>query len=131
MVDGFKKLEIGGKGMLNSKRSIVTSLSCVLLGMALHAPTAFAGLSDDPPSIKVSYNELDLSKQAGAQKLYQRIKRAANTVCEESFSSMGPLRSVRHQRECEQKAIDNAVADVNRPLLSALWKRQTRVASTR
>jgi UrcA family protein len=131
MVDGLKKLEIGGKIMLHSNKSFVTSVSCVLLGLALHAPAAFAGLSDDPPSIKVSYNELDLSKQAGAEELYRRIKRAAQTVCQESFRSMGPLRSAGYQKKCQQKAIDNAVNDVNRPLLSALWQRQTRVASTR
>lgn len=117
--------------MLNSKRSWVTSVSCVLLGVALYTPTAFAGLSDDPPSIKVSYGELDLSNPAGAESLYRRIKQAARTVCAESARSSGPLRPYNGQKKCEETAIGNAVNDVNRPLVSALWQKQTRVASNR
>ena len=117
--------------MLNSNKSFVTSVSCILLGLSLYAPAAFAGLNDDPPSLKVSYKELDVSKPAGAEELYRRIKRAANTVCDESFRSMGPLRSAGHEKKCIEKAIDNAVSDVNEPLLTALWQGQPRVASTR
>ena len=117
--------------MLNSNRSFVTGVSCLLLGLSLYAPAAFAGLSDDPPSLKVNYKELDLSKSAGAEALYRRIKRAASTVCAESFRTMGPLRSAGHEKECIEKAIDNAVSDVNEPLLTALWQGQPRVAANR
>lgn len=117
--------------MLNSNKSLVTSMGCILLGLALYTPTAFAGLNDDPPSLKVSYKDLDMSKQEGAEALYRRIKWAANRVCEESFHSAGPLRSAGGERKCVKRAIDNAVNEVNEPQLTALWKGQTRVASTR
>ncbi|HEU4627395.1 MAG TPA: UrcA family protein [Steroidobacteraceae bacterium] len=118
--------------MLNSKKSFVTSVSCILFGLALHAPAAFAKLSDDPPSLKVSFKELDLSKQAGAEELYRRITRAANAVCREAFQSPSPAFPTRNEHQkCIEAAIDNAVSEVNQPLVSALSKRQTRVASTR
>jgi UrcA family protein len=113
--------------MLYSKKSFVTSVSCVLFGFALYAPAAFAGLEDDPPSIKVSYAELDLSKPAGAQTLYRRIKKAAQAVCAESFQGSGPVRPFG-QKQCEERAIERAVNEVNRPLLSSLWQKQPRFA---
>jgi UrcA family protein len=117
--------------MLTSKKSLVTSVSCVLFGLALYTPAAFAGLSDDPPSIKVSYTDLDPSKPAGAEALYHRITRAARTVCAESFRTSIPYRRVSGQKQCEEKAIGNAVNDVNHPLVSALWEKQPRLAANR
>lgn len=110
--------------MLNSTRPFVTGVSCALIGFALHGQTAFASLADDPPSIKVSYAELDLSKPAGAQELYRRIKRAAKAVCGSSFSTADLRRSL-NQKKCYESAIDDAVSRVDRPVLSALHKEDT------
>lgn len=76
------------------------------------------------PSVKsqtVSYADLDLSKPAGVQTLYQRIKAAARNVC-------GPVdqytyaSSHRAFRKCCETAIADAVAQVDRPTLTALHK---------
>jgi UrcA family protein len=130
MVDG-SKLKRGAKIMLNSKKSWVSSVSCVLFGLALYTPAAFAGLRDDPPSINVSYSTLDLSKPAAAETLYRRIRQAARSVCAESYRGMGPLRPYSDKKKCEATAIGKAVSDVNHPLLSALWQKQTRLAANR
>ena len=116
--------------MSNSNRVFV-GVSCVVMGFALHAPTAFAALSDDPPSLTLTYQDLDLASNAGAEHLYQRITRAANEVCRVIPDRKDPTGSPSRRAQCVEKAVGNAVRDVDQPLVSALWKHQTRVASAR
>jgi UrcA family protein len=71
-----------------------------------------------PPSKKVSYADLDISKPAGAKVLYGRIVRAARDVCESTgFYS---FRAAQLTNQCVDYAIDNAVKGVGSPALSAL-----------
>ena len=88
--------------------------------------TAFSASAE--PSVKsqaVSFADLDLSKPAGAQTLYKRIKAAARHVC-------GPadrytfVVSPQSFRKCYDKAIADAVAQVDRPSLTALHRQETR-----
>ena len=74
----------------------------------------------------VSYADLDLSKPAGAQTLYKRIKAAARVVCgpADHYSYMTP----KAFRECFETAIADAVAQVDRPSLTALHRVETRTA---
>ncbi len=69
-----------------------------------------------PPSVTVSYADLDLAKAAGAERLYSRISRAARSVCQ--FNPKD-LRQAISGRACMSTAINKAVADVNKPLLTA------------
>src|SRR5262245_21233187 len=75
----------------------------------------------------VSYADLDLSKPAGAQTLYKRIKAAARQVCgpSDQYTFVTPARAFR---ECYAKAIADAVAQVDRPSLTALHREETRTA---
>jgi UrcA family protein len=67
----------------------------------------------------VSYADLDLSKPAGAQALYNRIKRAAREVCGSAdyYKNVSPPKA---WRECVDTAVADAVAEVDRPSLTAL-----------
>jgi UrcA family protein len=119
--------------MLYSSKSLVATVSCALFGLALHAPAAFASLSDNPPNLAVSYSELDLSSSQDSQILYARIDKAARKVCEASVSTAtsNTLKASR-LKKCYTAAVDNAVADVNQPQLSALHENKaTRIASIR
>jgi UrcA family protein len=116
--------------MSNPNRSFAIGVSCIVIGLALNASPAFAALSDNPPSLTVKYEELDLSKSAGAKELYRRIKRAAKAVCREAIDYRNLQESGRYA-QCIQGATDEAVREVDKPLVSALWKSQTRVASIR
>jgi UrcA family protein len=91
--------------------------------------TAYSASAE--PSVKsqrVGFADLDLSKPAGAQTLYKRIKAAARHVC-------GPVDryaytvSPQSFRQCYEKAIADAVAQVDRPSLTALHTQETRPAS--
>ncbi|HXO14916.1 MAG TPA: UrcA family protein [Steroidobacteraceae bacterium] len=89
-----------------------TSITC-LLG-ATQAPAA------DPSgarSVTVSYRDLNLSSIEGATALYQRIKRAANHVCDEPGAGIAHF---QEWKSCYQAAIADAVAKVNTPLLTAV-----------
>jgi UrcA family protein len=106
------------------RQLLVTSLAVATLSLA---STGFAS-ADDVRKVTVSYAELDLSKPAGADALYQRIKRAAFLVCGGEDSPIGWNRIQKQQ--CISASVDEAVAKVNAPLLSALHQGQnTRVAS--
>lgn len=78
-------------------------------------------------SLAVSFADLDLSKSAGAQTLYKRIKAAARHVC-------GPtdqytfVTSASAFRQCFEKAVADAVAQVDRPSLTALHREEARTA---
>jgi UrcA family protein len=91
----------------------LTSITC-LLG-ATQAPAA------DPSgarSVTVSYRDLNLSTIEGATALYQRIRHAANSVCDEPGAGVA-----RYQewKSCYQAAIADAVAKVNSPLLTSVY----------
>jgi UrcA family protein len=78
----------------------------------VHAAPAGIGRGE-----KVSFADLDLNEQAGAAILYQRIQRAAAHVC--SDFDHPRLFMQRVYADCRQLAIDDAVARINRPALSA------------
>jgi UrcA family protein len=59
----------------------------------------------------VRFTDLDVTRPAGAQKLYSRIKRAAHEVCQ--VDGRGG-----YDRGCAEDAIARAVAKVGSPLLS-------------
>ena len=90
-----------------------TSVAC-LLG-ATPAPAADPG---GPRTETVNYRDLNLSTIEGATALYQRIRHAANSVCDEPGAGVA-----RYQawRSCYQAAIADAVAKVNSPLLTSVY----------
>jgi UrcA family protein len=67
-------------------------------------------------SEKVNFVDLNLNTLAGVNVLYDRITRAARSVC-------APADEFAHHSEyakCCQTAVDAAIAKVNNPLLSAV-----------
>jgi UrcA family protein len=79
-----------------------------------------AAISDDPPQRTVSYADLNLSNTAGAAALYARIKSAARVVCEPQLNR--ELAMNTNYKRCVDEAIGRAVADVNAPVLVALYR---------
>lgn len=91
-----------------------TSVVC-LLGAA----QASAADPDSSRSITVNYRDLNLSTIQGATELYQRLTRATRAVCD------GPQTGVHAYQEwksCYQAAMADAVAKVNSPLVTALYR---------
>jgi UrcA family protein len=65
----------------------------------------------------VRYSDLDISKMKGAKTLYLRIRYAAETLCENA-ATWGK----KEGQACVHKAVDDAVARVNSPLLSQYYQ---------
>ena len=73
-------------------------------------------------SVTVHFSDLDLAKRKDSKLLYIRLKDAAEDVCGDEFETMDL--AVRFEiRQCEQQAIESAVARVDRPLLTTLYDR--------
>ena len=89
----------------------------VVLVIALSAGEAAANSSQDK-SRAVAYAELDLSSPAGAEKLYERLQRAAAEVCGFYQSSTLITASIKTDKQaCYVDALSRAVAQIDAPLL--------------
>jgi UrcA family protein len=96
------------------------SLCRLTLGtLALAALTGAAQAAPLPaaPSVTVSYRDLDMNTEAGAQQLYQRIRGAARSVCGEAGRS---LLEQMQWKSCVRGSTTAAVTSVHSPLLSEL-----------
>jgi UrcA family protein len=77
-------------------------------------------IRDHQVQVSVYFGDLDLSHQAGAQELIGRLEVAASKVCG-GMPDIRDLTRFQMYRACSKKALDNAVADVGRPIVSALY----------
>jgi len=96
---------------------------CLAAIVGFNAADASAGsLSSDPsasdglPKQVVRFHSLDLSRIEGVTTLYGRLRNAARAVCDPLKGREMWIRE--EQRACMDKAIADAVASINRPLLS-------------
>lgn len=111
-------------------RAWIGGLAALCLTIGAQQASAEAEF-EDFRSITISYSDLDLTRQAGIETLYKRISSAARAAC-------GPaslhkydafLSSRKAWRECVDRAIANAVAEIGEPKLTALHvERSRRVA---
>lgn len=85
---------------------------------AFAAPAAAAPSNPDLRTTVVKYSDLDLSRQAGADVLIARIKRAADTVCDYG-SSTRSLAGASNYRNCVRDTTASVVRAVNAPLVTA------------
>jgi UrcA family protein len=90
------------------------------LGGWLLASTAFAATSTEVPSVRVNYSELDLGKDAGVERLYARLRHAAEKVC--GGADNRDLAALRHQQACVRASLDRAVEAVHSSRLTARHK---------
>jgi UrcA family protein len=68
----------------------------------------------------VRFGDLDLGSQHGADQLYSRLLNAARYVCGDTSDPVYfyERHAVRH---CEQVSIENAVAEIGRPKVTAVY----------
>jgi UrcA family protein len=80
--------------------------------------SVIAGAAEDDQKA-VTYTELTASSAQGAAALYNRLRMAAAEVC--SPLDHGDLASKMHMKACMNKAIMDAVSQVNQPALTAAY----------
>ena len=91
----------------------------LVLSLVIAAPLCAQPAGDEPPSRMVSYTELDLANPAADEKLYRRIKAAAQEVCR-GFEGR-ELAKIKLHRDCVDGAIGHAVVQVNHPKFTAYY----------
>jgi UrcA family protein len=102
--------------MFNLKLSAVLTaiISCLAAGHA----SADIGSTDDVPKIVVSLAGVEMSSPKGAEMVYGRIRTAARIVCRVDQSR--EPQQIARSRVCFRSTMDDAVAQADRPVLSAL-----------
>ncbi|WP_129781241.1 UrcA family protein [Peristeroidobacter soli] len=94
----------------------VTALS---FGVAAHAGEVSTDVVG-PATTTVRYGDLDLSKQADAQKLYGRLQRASDNVCGE-YKELRNLQKMKLYNVCYQDALARAVDTVGHAAVKAAY----------
>jgi len=105
------------KRQFQSIPSIIATMLVAFAGLAKAGGSAAA----EPPatlSKKVTFSDLNLDTQAGANALYARLRHAAEEVCE-PFDGNELSRHSMWQR-CVGNSLAAAVAKVNKPKVTAL-----------
>lgn len=102
----------------------LVALSCTAISSMALADQSAAPESSAEHSIThwlvtypVGYSDLDVSKLKGAKLLYLRIRHAAEVLCE-STATWGK----KEGEACVNKAVNDAVARVNIPLLTQYYE---------
>jgi UrcA family protein len=73
--------------------------------------------------VTVRYGDLDLASSEGAAVLYQRLHKAARTVCGASeIYERRDLQRVYAHRECYERVLSATVQKVSHPILAALHR---------
>ena len=96
---------------------------CATIGQAWMVNTARAANAPASQSLRLTVNDLDLSKQADVATLYARIKSAANQACGADVVTGSRLPS-KDMKQCLSQAIDGAVMQINNPTLTAFHKHE-------
>jgi UrcA family protein len=106
------------KTQSNSAKFIVAvgflALGCMAIGGTARAfEPSVDSTTNRSVTYRVGYGDLDVSKLKGAKILYWRIRYAADKLCE-SAATWGK----KEGDACMQKAVNDAVARVDAPLLT-------------
>jgi UrcA family protein len=87
--------------------------STAIVGTALASEPTATSTTQWSLSYPVRYSDLDLSTTKGAKTLYLRVRYAAEMLCE-SAATWGK----KEGEACVNKAVNDAVARINAPLLT-------------
>ena len=101
---------------------------CIAAGLMALAAPAIAADSLQAPTKAVSTASVDFHNSAAVRAFYSRLKTAANMVCD-SYSANS--RVTQADIACAHRALAEAVRNVDRPLLTAMYENDgaTRLAS--
>jgi UrcA family protein len=103
------------------------------LAMVLAAPAASVAASDDEGGaiqVKVSYGDVNLNTAKGATRLLQRLDDAAIKVCGGRIISNPIDVEMARGSDCYRSVMEHTVAQINSPVLSALYGRAMTLAAS-
>lgn len=97
---------------IRPSQMLATALAAVL-------PVAIVSASVATPTIRVTYQDLNLATAAGVTALYQRVQRAAGDYCGATRDLTGTRVSPQFSR-CVKDAVASTVKQIDVPRLTAL-----------
>lgn len=111
---------------LISRQVRLVSLTAVAMGLGTLVSThsqAAAAANRETSSVTVHYGDLNLSKPRDVDTLYIRLHNSAKDVCgdDEDVVEIWKLDTIAR---CEQQAMENAVATIRSPMLTALYDKR-------
>jgi UrcA family protein len=109
------------------------SIKTLIAGLAIAglAQTASAETHFRERNILVRYGDLNLESEAGATKLLKRLANAAGDVCYTPPPGDAMLRQRSGRETCREGALQNAVAAIDHPVLTALYQSTRSNANTK
>ncbi len=108
---------------IHSRLGLLAAAAGLVAIPLLGTGPASASISDPQTrSVTLRFDPRDLNTDKGADHLLSRIGGAASKVCDEG-GSMRQLIESSGYRVCRHEAITRAVADVNRPTVTAAYNR--------
>lgn len=106
---------------VSASRFAVRAMALALALVTVNAITALPGFAADR-GVKVQTNDLDLKTEAGASKLYSRLKVAAAQSCGPNAWPM--LEKRRAWEKCYERTLNAAVTSINEPTLLVIHQQQ-------
>jgi UrcA family protein len=101
---------------MNMKTAVPGAVLAILLGPLSVCANAYAQPGYQLATRTVKFDDLDLTRTAGAATLYSRLQTAARAVCE---PASGGRDAYLLMRRCIDQSITRAVGDVNAPALTS------------
>ena len=103
------------------KSKIVKGVVATVAVVAFSLPAIASAEDFNGRAEKVTYSELNVDKEAGAQALYRRLQQASKRVCGvESIKNAGGIREISQQQRCYRNTLDEAVAKINNATLTGI-----------
>jgi UrcA family protein len=122
----------GEKGAIMTKLSFAALAACTCLSCGNAAAGSMVSEPlDHPPSVVVQFYDLDLSKEADAHELLDRITYAARRACGPRPDASG-LHFMDRWDNCVNDAMSHAIARVHSPTLNrvaGITSRDARMAT--
>lgn len=110
------------------KKSAATlTLAAAVVGPFALAHADRVGQMAGVPEIVVNYDDLDITNEQGLERLYSRIQYAAMDICDYDRLHK-ELSRQRRPASCYRAAVDDAIKQVNQPMLTALHRAKSKTA---
>ncbi len=101
-------------------QSLISAAAVITIGLPLSASAAAPSQFEDA-SVKVSYKDLNIESEAGAQSLYARLKHASKKACNlRSRTVTGSLRAVAEAKRCYNETLEAAVKEIDNDTLTRI-----------
>jgi len=96
-----------------------TRILGLLIASVLSSTSVLAGqTTTDGPAVRIRYGDLDLTTDAGARAMLERIHRASASVCRQAAADDIVLAAGMYQ-SCLQATVRTAITRLNAPIVTA------------